>query len=137
MAKVLVRSATYSTRNSSSMLPPSLVWRWWRLNAVARTWSRRGPGQQVAGQLPGDELVVRQIGVEGLDDPVAPGPHGAIDVGLVAVGVGVAGQVEPVDGHALAEPGRGQQAVDQALVGVRGRDRPGRRRSRRESGAAR
>ena len=100
------------------MLPPSLVWRWRRLKAVARTCSRLGVGEQVAGELPGDELVVGHVLVERPDDPVAPGPDGPVDVGLVAVGVGVAGQVEPVDGHPLAEPGRGEQPVDQPLVGA-------------------
>ena len=40
-------------------------------------------------------------------------------VGLIAVGVGVARGVEPADRHPLAEPGRGQQAVDDLLVRVR------------------
>ena len=115
----MVRSATYSVRHSSSIDPPSLVWRWWRLKAVARTCSRVGSGQEVAGKLPGDELVEGEVRVERLDHPVAPGPHGPVDVGLIAEGVGVPRHVEPVDGHPLAEPGRGQQPVDQPLVGVR------------------
>src|SRR6185503_13560816 len=44
--KVLTRSAAYSTRNSSSTLPPSFVWRWRRLKAVARTMSRVGEGSR-------------------------------------------------------------------------------------------
>ncbi len=108
--------------------------------AVERRGEDLGAGgrrEQVAGQLPGDEPVVRQIVVERPDDPVAPRPHGAIDVGLVSVRVGVSGQVEPVDGHPLAEPRRGQQPVDQPLIGAGTRDRPGRRRSPRGSAASR
>ena len=42
----------------------------------------------------------------------------AVDV--VAVGVGVAGEIEPLHGHALAVVRRGEQAVDLLLVGVGG-----------------
>ena len=35
-----------------------------------------------------------------------------------AVGVGVAGGVEPVEGHPFAEVRAGEQAVDEFLVGV-------------------
>ena len=76
-----------------------------------------GVGQQVAGQLPGDELVERQILVERLDDPVAVGPHRPVAVHLVAVRVGVPGQVQPVGRHPLAVARRRQQPVDDFLVG--------------------
>ena len=56
--------------------------------------------------------------VEGVDDPVAVLPDGARGVDAVAVGVGVAGQVEPVPAPALAVVRRRQQAIHQALVGV-------------------
>ena len=39
-------------------------------------------------------------------------------VAVIAGGVGEADQVEPEDRHPLAEMGRGQQPVDQPLVGV-------------------
>jgi hypothetical protein len=80
----------------------------------------RGAGQQVAGELGAQEAVVGQVFVERADQPVAPGPDGALGVGLVAVGVGVARQVEPGGGHALAEARVGEQALDEALVGVAG-----------------
>ncbi len=54
-----------------------------------------GIGQQVAGQLPGQEFIVGQVFVEGVDDPVAPGPHGTVAVVLIAVGIGIARHVEP------------------------------------------
>ena len=74
-----------------------------------------GVRQQVAGQLPGEELVVRQIVVERAHDPIAIRPLRVELVGLVAVRVGVAGRVEPGDGHVLAERGAGQQPIDGVL----------------------
>ena len=59
-----------------------------------------------------------RLRVEGVDDPVAPAGHVAAAVDVVAVGVGEAGGVEPVERHALAVVGRGEQAVDELLVGV-------------------
>ena len=55
----------------------------------------RGVRQQVAGDLLDDELVVGQVAVQGVDDPVAIEPDLPRLVLLVAVGVGVAGGVEP------------------------------------------
>ena len=77
-----------------------------------------GP-QLVAGDLFLDEAVVGLVGVEGLDDVVAIAPGvGARLVGLEAVGLGVAGEVEPVAAPALAVVRRGEQAVDELLEGV-------------------
>ncbi len=76
-----------------------------------------GIGQQIAGQLLDGEPVVGQIAVEGVDDPVAPAPHVARAVGLVAVGVAVARRFHPAKGHALAVARRGEQAVDDLAVG--------------------
>ena len=78
----------------------------------------RGAGEQVAGQLLDAELVVRQVGVEGLHDPVAVRPDGARTVFLEAVRVGVAGEVEPATGPALAIARGGQQSVHEFIVGV-------------------
>ena len=74
--------------------------------------------QQIAGELLDRELVERQIAVEGADHPVAPRPHAAIAVDVVAVRVGVAGGVEPRHGHPLAVVRRLQERVDALLVGV-------------------
>jgi len=75
-------------------------------------------GQQIAGQLFDGELIERHVAIEGVDDPVAIQPDVAMVVDVVAVGVGVAGQVEPFLRHPLAVAWRGKQAVDQALVGI-------------------
>jgi len=76
------------------------------------------PGQQVPGDLLHREAVEGQVPVEGPDDPVAVGPHLAVIVEVQAVGVGVAGRVEPV-ARAVLTPLRGvHEAIDPALVGV-------------------
>jgi hypothetical protein len=62
----------------------------------------RGIGEQVPGDLLGDELVVGEIAVEALDHPVAPAPHRAGRIVIESMSVGVAGHVEPIEGHALA-----------------------------------
>ena len=80
----------------------------------------RGVGQEVAGELLDDELVVGLVGVEGVNHPVAPAPHVARAVVLIAVGVGVAGGVEPAGGHAFAVAGGLEQAVDGVFEGLRG-----------------
>ena len=78
----------------------------------------RGVGQHVASDLLDRELIERHIVVERLDHPVTPSPHVALRVGLVTVGVGVAGGIQPADGHALAVPRRFQQPVNYLFVGA-------------------
>ena len=115
-------------------MPPSWLISVLRWKPVATFCSSVASGQQVAGQLLDRELVERQVAVEGVDDPVAVLPDRARGVDAVAVGVGVAGQVEPVPAPALAVVRRGEQPVDQPLVGVgpgvgeEGLDLGGRRR---------
>ena len=69
--------------------------------------------QHVARELLDGEPVERQVAVVRLDHPVAPAPHVALAVGLVAVSVRVPGGFEPAPGHALAVPRRREQAVGQ------------------------
>ena len=91
-------------------------------------------GQQVAGELLDGELVERLVVVERVDDVIAVGEDTLALIAVVADRVGEPGQVEPGNGHPLAVVGRLEQAVDQALVGVRvgvvleGADLFGRRR---------
>ena len=68
--------------------------------------------EEIAGDLPCDELVVGEIVIEGADDPVAPWPDIAVAVGLVAEGIGVACDVAPVGGHAFAVGWGGEEMVD-------------------------
>ncbi len=71
-----------------------------------------GLRQQIASQLLERELIERQIAIEGLDHPVAVGPHLAIVVEVNPVGVPVASIVEPVPGPVFTIPLRFQHPVD-------------------------
>ena len=75
-------------------------------------------GQKVARELLGRELVEWHVVVESLHHPVAPDPLPGIAVLLKAVGVGVAGSVEPGQRHPLAIVLAGEEPVDHLLVGV-------------------
>ncbi len=79
--------------------------------------------QHVAGELLDGEVAERQIAIERVDHPVAVLPGRAALVLLVAVRVGVAREVEPRPRPALAVALRGEQAIDQAAVGVGARVR--------------
>ena len=100
-------------------MPPSTLLGVLRWKPVAINWSTVGFGQQVAGDLLDDELVEGLVAVERLHDPVAIFPDGARLIEGVAVGIGVARQVEPVPAPALAVVRRGEQPIDHFLVGVR------------------
>ena len=75
-------------------------------------------GEEVAGDLLFDELVVRLVVVKGGDDPVAVSPGLGIHHVGIAGRFGVPRQVEPVPPPALAEPRRGQKPVDDLREGV-------------------
>ncbi len=77
-----------------------------------------GIGQEIAGELFDGELIVGHVFVESVDDPVAPAPHFAGAVGLIAVGIAKAGGFHPTEGHAFAVAGRLQEAVHDFFVGV-------------------
>ena len=62
----------------------------------------RGMRQQISGQLLNGELVVRLIGIERPDQPVAVRPDRPFIVQMQAVRIAVAGRVEPIAGHLLA-----------------------------------
>ena len=79
----------------------------------------RSVGQHVPGQLLDGELVVGHIVIESPDHPVAVGPDVAGTIFLVAIAVGVAGEVEPLASPLFPVARGGEQLVDQALVGIR------------------
>ena len=68
-------------------------------------------GDEVAGELVDHELVVRQILVEGIDDPVAVFPDIAVRVVAEAFGIGVAREIHPHGSPALAEVRGDEQAL--------------------------
>ena len=75
-------------------------------------------GQQVTGKLLNREPIKRHVVVDRVDNPIPPSPHHSWLIVLVTVGVGVAGQVEPVTGEMFTKPWRAQQAIDQSFVPV-------------------
>ena len=81
----------------------------------------RRVGQHVARQLLDRKLVERQIAIQRRDHPVAIGPDDARFVFLVAIGVGIAGEVQPATCPAFSIVRRGQQPIDESLVSVRRR----------------
>ena len=75
--------------------------------------------QFVAGQLFLHEAVVGLIGVERADHVVPVAPRGGAQVvGLVAIGIGVADQIQPMAGPAFAVAGTGEQAIHEPFVGI-------------------
>ena len=75
-----------------------------------------GGGEEVAGDVFGDELVEGGVGVEGFDDVVAEAPGVFEGEGAAAAGAfGEAGDVEPVLGPAFGEGGGGQKIVNDLL----------------------
>ena len=72
--------------------------------------------QHVPGNLFHREPVERQIPVKRVDHPVAPSPHHALAVKLVAVGVGVARRIQPARRHPFATARRGQETIDGLFV---------------------
>ena len=76
-----------------------------------------GPWIRYPVKLRAHELVVRQIIVEGVDDPIAPIVNAGRG-GHALVGVGVAQHVEPVAGITDAVLLAGEQFVDHLFVGI-------------------
>ena len=90
------------------------------MKPVASMPSRVSRLQHVAGQLFLDELPIRPVLVEGADQVIAIGPGvGPRLVLVVAVRLAVVHDVHPVPRPPLAIMRRGQQPVDQLLVGQR------------------
>ena len=115
---VLTRSTTATLRNSSSLVPPSLLVSVLRWKAVATSCSSVGSGSRSPAICSIVNWSNGLFGVERPDDVVAVGPDGARRVVGVAGRVGVAGQVEPHPRPVLAVGGLRQQAIDEFLVGV-------------------
>ena len=71
----------------------------------------RRAGDEIAGELVDDELVVGKIPVECIDDPVAVFPDITVGVVAEAFGIGVAGEIHPDGSPAFAEVRGGEQAL--------------------------
>ncbi len=79
----------------------------------------RAVGQEVAGDLLDQELVVGQVAVQGLNHPITPGPLLAREVLFVTVAVSVAGRVQPVPRPFLTVVLALEQAVGECSDGAR------------------
>ena len=75
-------------------------------------------GKQVARELFDGELIIREVVVEGVDDPVAVAPDRAQGVGAVPGRVGVARQVEPDARPALAVGGVFQETIHGLFISI-------------------
>ena len=72
-----------------------------------------GFGQQVAGQMLADQVVVGNVGIQRPDQVVAVAPRlGHIRVALAPVRFGVSHEIHPVTRPALAEMRRAKQTID-------------------------
>ncbi len=92
----------------------------------------------VAGDLLGQKPVERLVAVQAVDDVVAEPPRvGHSAVVLVAFGLGVPHDIEPVLGPPLAVPWAGEEPVDQPRIGIDRGVSSRTTRSLRESEAAR
>ena len=107
-----MRSNIASMRNCSGSMPPSSLSIEFRRKPVATPLILRRIGQQIAGDLFDEKLIVRHVRVESVHDPVAIHPHEARLVLLETVGVGVTCGVEPNAAPTFAEVGRGQEPLD-------------------------
>ena len=76
--------------------------------------------QEVTSNLLLDELVIGLVFIEGLNDVVAIAPGMRVeDVGLLATGFGISGDIQPMTAPAFAKAGRVQILIDDALHGIR------------------
>ena len=75
-----------------------------------------GVRQLIAGELLDNELIVGQIPVKRVDDPVAVEPDVAHGILLVAVAVRIAGRIQPLAAPALAVVRAGKEFVDPAQI---------------------
>ena len=76
--------------------------------------------QQITGQLFERELVVRLSRIQRRNQSITPPPHLTMSVHVIAVRVGVTGQIEPTDCHLFAVTRRSDEPLDQTLVGILG-----------------
>ena len=74
--------------------------------------SGRGVGEEIAGDLFDQKLIVGLVAVERVDHPIAPRPLRPRQILLEAVAVGIARHVEPDPRPTLAVGLTGQQPVD-------------------------
>ena len=77
-----------------------------------------GTGKQVTGQLLNDKFAVRLVLNEGLNHPVPPAPHVTVVINGIAVGVGIAGSIQPVECQPFRKVSGCKHPVYQSLPGT-------------------
>ena len=80
----------------------------------------RGFGKKISGKLLDAKPVEGHVCVHGLNDPVPKRPTVPELIGLKTVGIGIAGQIQPLPGPMLSITGRGKKALNDLFTGVRG-----------------
>ena len=68
-------------------------------------------GQKVACELPGQKLIVGQVFIEGMNHPISVGPLASNVVVLVAIAIGVAGDIQPENSHFFSVSGAIEQLI--------------------------
>ena len=76
-------------------------------------------GKHVTSQLLDRKLIVRHIGVDRVDDPVAVRPDRSLSIFFIAIRIRIASQIEPFATPAFSVMRRSQQSVEQLFVGIR------------------
>ena len=75
--------------------------------------------QQITRELFDRELIEWQIIVEGINNPVSPGPLIAAAVDLKAIAISIAGEIQPLLRHPFAVSRGLEQSIDDLLISVR------------------
>ena len=75
-------------------------------------------GKHVSRQLLDRKLIVRNISVDRVDDPVTVRPHRSLSIFFIAIRIGIASQIEPLSTPAFTVMWGCQQSVKQPFVGI-------------------
>ncbi len=75
------------------------------------------PWKHVPGKLFDGELIEWHVSIEAANDPITVGPHAARSVLFVAVGVSVAGNVQPFSSPFFSVGRGSQKAIHDSNVG--------------------
>ncbi len=132
---VSTRSRIFSTSHSSSIEPPSVLERLFQIKSRGNV-LQSDASAACLPQVVHRKLVKRHILIEGVDYPVAPGPHVRPEIILKPIAVRVAGTIEPTHCHAFAVVGRCQVLINHLLERV-ANCQPRRRQARPASVAVR
>ena len=121
VAVVRTRSLAYFARYSLSWMPNSVLFMLSRLNPAATFCDNVASDSKSPASC---SLVKRSKGmfcIECIDHIIPVGPNAPRNVSMVAIGISIAHEVEPVRGQALTETWRCEESIDDGFPGFRGR----------------